>query len=77
MSLRAIVRSLVGSLGGDGDRYGGRITAAGTAAGSEGIREGVGWVWGGWGRYLEAAGHGRGGGFVVRWAKNGEKRALS
>ena len=38
---------------------------------------GFGGVWGGWGRYLEAAGHGRGGGCVVRWAKNGEKRALS
>ena len=73
MSIRAIISSLVNSLGGDGDRYGGRITAAGTAAGSEGIREGVGWVWGGWGRYSEANGHGRGGGCVDRWAKNGEK----
>eukprot|EP00956_Cyclotella_meneghiniana_P011807 scaffold16618_cov43-Cyclotella_meneghiniana.AAC.1 len=70
---RTIVRSLVGSLGGDGDRYGGRITATGTATGSEGIREGVGRVWGGWGRYSEANGHGRGGGCVDRWAKNGEK----
>eukprot|EP00956_Cyclotella_meneghiniana_P012042 scaffold17064_cov30-Cyclotella_meneghiniana.AAC.2 len=34
-------------------------------------------VWGGWGCYLEAAGHGHGGGCVVCWAKNGEKRALS
>ena len=38
---------------------------------------GFGVVWLGLGGYLEAAGHGRGGGFVVRWAKNGEKRALS
>ena len=38
---------------------------------------GFGVVWGGRGRYLEAAGHGRGGGCVVFWAKNGEKRALS
>eukprot|EP00956_Cyclotella_meneghiniana_P012214 scaffold17334_cov57-Cyclotella_meneghiniana.AAC.1 len=38
---------------------------------------GFGVVWGGWGRYLEAADHGRGGGCVVCWAKNGEKRALS
>ena len=65
MSLRAIVGSPVSSIGGDGDRYGGRITAAGTASGSEGVREGVGWVWGGWGRYSEAAGHGRGGRWFV------------
>eukprot|EP00956_Cyclotella_meneghiniana_P032007 scaffold86043_cov36-Cyclotella_meneghiniana.AAC.1 len=77
MSFRAHVRALVSGLGGDFDRCGGRITAPDTAAGSEGIRDGVGWVWGGWGRYLEAAGHGRGGRCVVRWAKNGEKRALS
>ena len=67
MSPPAIVGSPVSSPGGDGDRYGRRITAAGTASGSEGIREGVGWVWGGWGRYSEAAGHGRGGRCVVRW----------
>eukprot|EP00956_Cyclotella_meneghiniana_P008256 scaffold10985_cov49-Cyclotella_meneghiniana.AAC.1 len=73
MSTRAVVGPLVGSLGGDGDRYGSRITAAGTAAGSEGIREGVGWVWGGWGCYSEANGHGRLGGCVDRWAKKGEK----
>eukprot|EP00956_Cyclotella_meneghiniana_P014693 scaffold22125_cov97-Cyclotella_meneghiniana.AAC.3 len=48
MTVQAIVRALVSSLGGDGDRYGGRIPAAGTAIGSEGIREGVGWVWGVW-----------------------------
>ena len=46
---------------------------AGTASGSEGIREDVGWVWGGWGRYSEANGHSRGGGCVDCWAKNGEK----
>eukprot|EP00956_Cyclotella_meneghiniana_P036686 scaffold129022_cov67-Cyclotella_meneghiniana.AAC.3 len=73
ISLRYIISSLVSSLSGDGDRYGGRITATGTAAGSEGIGEGVGWVWGGWGRYSEANDHGRGGGCVDRWAKNGEK----
>eukprot|EP00956_Cyclotella_meneghiniana_P007340 scaffold9965_cov69-Cyclotella_meneghiniana.AAC.21 len=28
---------------------------------------GFGRDWGGWGRYLEAAGHGRGGRCVVRW----------
>ena len=48
MSLRAIVCALVSSLGGYGDRYSGRITTADTAIGSEGIREGVGWVWGVW-----------------------------
>eukprot|EP00956_Cyclotella_meneghiniana_P016128 scaffold25338_cov64-Cyclotella_meneghiniana.AAC.3 len=52
MSLRAIGGSLVSSLSGDGDRYGNRITATNTAGGSEGIRDGVGWVWGGWGHYL-------------------------
>ena len=76
MSPHVVVCSMFRSLGGDCDRCGGRIDAADTARGSEGIREGVGWVWGGWGRYLEAAGHGRGGRCVVRSAENGEKRAL-
>eukprot|EP00956_Cyclotella_meneghiniana_P042089 scaffold248351_cov96-Cyclotella_meneghiniana.AAC.1 len=69
--------ALVDGLGGDGDRYDGRIDAADTAAGRVDIGDGVGGVWGCWGRYLEAAGHGRGGGSVVCCAKNGKKRALS
>ena len=77
---RAIVRALVSSLGDDGDRYGGRIDATDTPSVAEAfvmVLLGFGVVWLGLGGYLEAAGHGRGGGFVVRWAKNGEKRALS
>ena len=35
------------------DRCGGWIDTPDTAAGSEGIHEGVGWVWGGWGRMVD------------------------
>ena len=62
MPPRTIVRSLVGSLGGDCDCCSGWIAAADTAADSGGIREGVGGFWWRSGGYLEAAGHGRGGG---------------
>eukprot|EP00956_Cyclotella_meneghiniana_P015504 scaffold23809_cov62-Cyclotella_meneghiniana.AAC.10 len=53
------------------------LNAVAAAAGRGHIRDGVGGVWKGLGRYLEAVCHGRGGGCVVRWATNGEKRALS
>ena len=43
-------------------RCGCSITAAMTAAGSGGIRDGVVGVWWWLGGYLEAAGHGQGGG---------------
>ena len=62
MSPRAIVGSLVGSLGGDCDRCGRWINATAAAASRGDIRDGVGWIWGGLGGCLEAAGHGRGGG---------------
>eukprot|EP00956_Cyclotella_meneghiniana_P009368 scaffold12961_cov56-Cyclotella_meneghiniana.AAC.4 len=70
-------RPLVLNLGGNGDRYGGRIATDDIPAGSRGVRDGVGKVWGGLGGYMDAAGHGRGGGCVVRWPKNGKKRVLS
>eukprot|EP00956_Cyclotella_meneghiniana_P012413 scaffold17628_cov77-Cyclotella_meneghiniana.AAC.3 len=55
---------------------GATISASNAAARSRGIREGVGGVWEGLGYYLEAAGHGRGGGMwnvSMGSAKNGEK----
>ena len=47
---------------------GATISASNAAARSQGIREGVGGVWEGLGYYLEAAGHGRGGG-MCRWVR--------
>eukprot|EP00956_Cyclotella_meneghiniana_P037991 scaffold147500_cov90-Cyclotella_meneghiniana.AAC.1 len=67
MCLFHIVCALVDGLGGDCDRCGRGMDAADTAAGRVDIGDGVGGVWDGWGRYLEASGHGRGGRCVVRW----------
>eukprot|EP00956_Cyclotella_meneghiniana_P014834 scaffold22378_cov60-Cyclotella_meneghiniana.AAC.1 len=57
------------------DLYGGVIDNANATAGHGDIREGVGWIWGGWGPLfiwrLPAAGHGVGVGVVgcvVLWA---------
>ena len=46
------------------------------AASSGGIHDGVGGVWDGLGGCLEAARHGRGGGGLDFWGKNGKERAL-
>eukprot|EP00956_Cyclotella_meneghiniana_P038253 scaffold150917_cov36-Cyclotella_meneghiniana.AAC.2 len=37
---------------------------------------GFGGVWGGWGRYLETAGHGRGGGCVVCRGKKWREKSV-
>eukprot|EP00956_Cyclotella_meneghiniana_P007588 scaffold10223_cov61-Cyclotella_meneghiniana.AAC.1 len=68
--------ALVDGLGGDGDRYNGRIDAADTAAGHVDIGDGVGGVLDGWGRYLEASGHGRGGRCVVRWGLKWREKSV-